>query len=476
MPGVFALALLAVSAVCPSQARADERDEEIKQLRAMINALDQKLRALEEKQEQRRQEAEAVATVAAESAVAKAAASAPKITINDRGFAIASHDNAHSLRLRGLVQTDSRWYGDSGKGATASEGATGREGFVLRRARIIFEGQFSKIFRFQIVPEYGGSSFSLLDANVGVNLASYAQLRIGKFKAPVGLEQLQSDARAFFTERSLVSQLTPNRDVGVQLGGTFFDGAFEYQTGVFDGIGDGRSNSTNSESDKGKDAYARVFARPFALQKDSIFAGLGLGVAGSYGRQEGKHGRTGGYKTSGQQSLFSYHDAAIQDGEMWRVSPQAYYYYGPFGLMTEYVRSTSNIRSAFGQPAIEVTNKAWQIAAGYVLTGEKAGYTGVTPAKPFSLENGTWGALELVARFERIKIDRDVFVHNLADSAVSAKSADAWAVGLNWHLTRAFRFSVGYFQTNPDTDAAAPTGVVLKNDEKVLITRAQIEF
>lgn len=459
--GTFALTLLAIAVFCPAVARADERDDEIKQLREMINALDQKLRVLERKQELRDEETAAAAK--------SAAATTPKITASDKGFTVSAPDNSSYLRLRALVQADSRWYADSGT-------APGRDGFVLRRARIIFEGQLSKIFQFQIVPEYGGSSVSLLDANIGVNFSPAAQLRFGKFKAPVGLEQLQSDSWAFFTERSLVSQLVPNRDIGVQLGGALAGGVLEYQVGVFNGVGDGRSNLNNADFDNGKDVSARIFARPFASRKDSPISGLGIGIAGSYGRQSGDQARTAGYRTNGQQTLFAYKTTVIQDGPMWRISPQAYYYRGPLGILAEYATSTGNLRPTPGQPAIEITNKAWQIAAGYVLTGENSSYEGVTPANPFSLEKGTWGAFELVARLDRIDIDRDAFPL-LADPASSAKSARSWAVGVNWYLTRAFRFSVDYNQTDPKSaDATAPKSVVLKNGEKVILTRAQIAF
>ncbi|MDR1011386.1 MAG: OprO/OprP family phosphate-selective porin [Opitutaceae bacterium] len=463
MPGAFVLTLLAIAVFCPANARADERDDEIRQLRGMINTLDQKLRELERKQELRDEAAAATAKAAAETT--------PKITASDKGFSVAAPDNSSQLRLRALVHADSRWYGDH-DGADAP----GREGFVLRHARIIFEGRLSKILQFQIIPEYGGDSFCLLDASIGLDFSPAAQLKLGKFKAPVSLEQLQSDSWAFFTERSLASQLVPNRDIGVQLGGAFFNGALEYQIGVFNGVGDGRGTLTNADTDNGKDAAARIVAKPFMNMKDSPLAGLGIGIAGSYGRQSGEQARTAGYRTDGQQALFAYRAGVVQDGELWRISPQAYYYHGPLGILAEYMVSTGNLRPAAGQPAVEITNKAWQIAAGYVLTGEDSSYEGVTPAKPFDLEKGTWGAVELVARLDHIDIDRDAFPL-LADPAASAKSAGSWGVGVNWYLTRAFRFSVDYNQTSSKSaDATTPTGAVLKNGEKVILTRAQIAF
>jgi phosphate-selective porin OprO/OprP len=119
--------------------------------------------------------------------------------------------------IRGLVQFDSRlFFGDNGIVNNA---------LLLRRARLISEGTFAKIFSFQIVPEFGGggataaNAFSILDANVGVAVNSALQFKFGKFKSPVGLELLQSDSWTFFDERSLVTNLVPNRDIGAQVSG-----------------------------------------------------------------------------------------------------------------------------------------------------------------------------------------------------------------------------------------------------------------
>ena len=73
-------------------------------------------------------------------------------------------------------------------------------------------------------------------------------VRVGRFREPVGLEQLQSDAVAFFNERSLVSQLLPGRDLGIQVWGDVLGGRLSYAVGVFNGIADGASVPAGSRS------------------------------------------------------------------------------------------------------------------------------------------------------------------------------------------------------------------------------------
>jgi hypothetical protein len=92
-------------------------------------------------------------------------------------------------------------------------------------------------------------------------------------------------------------------------------------------------------------------------------------------------GLASSYLTDGQQTFFSYTNNVVASGTHWRLSPQGYYYWGPFGLLGEYVISDQEVRK--GAVKADIQNTAWQVAAGWVLTGEDASYAGVTPRHPF---------------------------------------------------------------------------------------------
>ena len=61
-----------------------------------------------------------------------------------------------------------------------------------------------------------------------------------------------------------------------------------------------------------------------------------------------------GYFTDGQQQFFAYNPAdkavVVADDNHWRLSPQAYYYYGPFGLLGEYAISDQEVKRTGGRP------------------------------------------------------------------------------------------------------------------------------
>ncbi len=431
--------------------------DELTQVREQLHALEQKLLVLERKQEIK------------DEAAATAAPTTPKLTINDKGFTLASADAANSIKLRGLVQLDSRvFFNDNGILNNA---------FVLRRARIISEGTFAKNYTFQVVPEFGGSSVAIVDANLGIAVNKALQFKLGRFKSPVGLELLQSDSWTFFNERSIVTNLVPNRDLGIQASGEVLGGKLNYTVGVFGGVADAAS-TTNTDFDNEKDVVGRLWASPFKDTAGSPLQGLSFGISASFGREKTASGRTAGYKTDGQQTFFSYAATTIADGQSWRYSPQFDYRSGSFGLLGEYVVSTVNVRPSVTGKKAELQNKAFQLAAGYVLTGEDSSYAGVVPKTNFDFANGTWGAFEVAARYANLKIDDAAFP--LYASAVSnADQATSYGLGLNWYLSKSVRLTFDLYQTKFDLAPGSPitsTNAVLRQDEKSFITRFQLSF
>jgi phosphate-selective porin OprO/OprP len=453
----LAPALTALLALTTPALQADELSD----LRQALRALEQKILVLERKQELK------------DEAAAAAASTTPKITVNDKGVTIASADAANSLKIRGLVQLDHRAFFDDG-GAAAG---LNNNGFLLRRARLITEGVFAKNYSFQLVTEFGGSAVSILDANLGITLSPALQFKLGKFKAPIGIEHLQSDTWTFFNERSIANNLVPNRDLGITAGGDILGGRLNYTVGVINGLADGAS-TTNADFDNEKDVVARVIASPFKDEPGSALQGLSFGVAASYGREKGTAGRTSGYRTDGQQTFFSYLATTITDGPNWRVSPQFDYRNGSFGLLGEYTVSTVNVRPSATGVKTELQNKGWQLAAGYVLTGENSSYAGVVPATNFDWSKGTWGAFEVTGRFANVKIDDQAFPL-YASPAASAAEASSFGLGLNWYLSKAVAFKFDYYQTSFDFAAGAPavsSTPALRQDEKSFITRFQLAF
>lgn len=481
------------AAVLSAAAQAQPADQaELEALRAQVRQLEQQLNAIKRQLDAREHVAASSATIspssgtnaiaktneasasaaaagAGSSAQGNAASPAAKITLNDKGFTFASADGANVLKVGGLVQFDSRlFFGDDGLTNNA---------FVLRRARLIAQGGFAKNYSYQLVTEYGGSTVSILDANFTVALSPAAQIKFGKFKMPIGLERTQSDSWTFFDERSLVTNLTPDRDLGVQISGDLAKGVVSYAAGVFNGVADANATN-NSDFDNEKEVAARVMVSPFKTAAKSPLRGFSFGVGGSEGREKSAAGRAAAYRTDGQQTFFTYNSAVIADGRTWRLSPQADFRSGPFGLLGEYIVSAVNLRPSAGAPKTELRHRAWQLATGYVITGEDSSYTGVTPKTNFDWAAGTWGAFEAVGRFADLEID-DAAFPAFASPGTSANSAKSVGLGLNWYLSKVVRFSFDYYRTNFGLNAlvtGVPASPLLRQDEKAFVSRFQLSF
>ncbi len=451
---------------CSAVGRAADPTE-IDQLKNQIEQLDQKLRILERKRE-----------LEQESATEKAK-SAPSVSLGSSGLEVRTADSNFVFRVRGYVQVDGRFYLDDYAGGTANDT------FLIRRARPIFDGTVYERFDYRVMLDFAsgvnsstGNNGFLQDAYVNARLWPELQIQAGKFKEPVGLERLQSGANLLFVERGYPTLLVPNRDVGVQLQGDVSEAVLSYAVGVFNGVADGGSGDMETADDE-KDVAARVFLHPFRKSNLGVLKGLGLGVAGTYGNQDGAL-RT--YVTPGQQRFFAYRTGAgtnaatanvMASGDHWRVSPQAYYYRGPFGLFGEYVISNQELERDAGVTTMgRVRNTAWLVAASWFLTGEQNSSKPVAPKHPVDLHGGGWGALELAARVQQLHVD-DAAFPVFANPATSAREAFSWGVGLNWHLNRNVKLNLDYEQTDFKGGDASD---VLRAGENVILARVQFSF
>ncbi len=412
---------------------------------ASTEELDQRIRILERKLELDKEAAD------------KKAKDAGSVSASEKGFVIKKGD--YELKLRGLFHTDARFYVDDDDAF--------KDTFLWRRIRPTFEGSLGSLVGFRLTPEFAGDSATVVDAYVDLKFDPAAILRAGKVKGPVGLERLQSGGAIAFIERGFPTELAPNRDIGVQLQGVVLDKTLSYTLGYFNGTADGR-DAASQDVDNRKEVAARVFYEPVT--------GIGFGVAGSQGSQFGTAVGTGGvlpqYRTPGQNTFFKYATDVAANGTHTRISPQAYVYAGPFGLLAEYIESEQAVTLAGVES--DIKNDAWQVVTGYVLTGENAGYRGVgKPSRPFAIGGDGWGAFEVVARYGQLSIDDAAFDNGFASINSSAREATSFGIGTNWYLTSNVKVALNYTQTAFDGGAA---GGADRNDEKAVFARLQLAY
>lgn len=561
---ILASLLIGGGVLAVSEPTLANDSDELEKLRALVQELDQKVRALDRKNE-----------IAEEEAAARKKET-PVIKAGENGVGFQSADGNFTLNLHGQLQADGRAFLGGGNGTSLNNVGTASgyqynnlpnasgpasqsyNSFLLKQFRPIISGTVYGIYDYNFVPDFGQGATLIQDAWVNARLSPAFQIQVGKQKSPFGLERLQTDVNRKFAELGLTTNLVPNRDIGINFHGQILDDRLEYNAGFFDGVPDGQSTSNYANSDtsnkRDKDFLARVFAKPFKNSSGAL-QGLGFGIGATYSNLKGNGSTTStgstdtalgvsdtnlsSYKTDlGQQTFFSYYNlannnasgasgligapdkyATYANGERFRWSPQLTYANGPFGLYAEYVGELqavskfadgyaplatvgaalpSGTHASLVQHNALLHNSAWQVAASWVLTGEDGGpNVNPKPRHKFDLDGGGWGAWELVARYSRLDIDDAAFAaldttsganfinaaglptsgNSYADPRVSAKTAKAWATGINWYLNNNVKLQLDYehtsFEGGSTTDGIH---IVNRPAEEVLLGRVQLAF
>jgi phosphate-selective porin OprO/OprP len=370
-------------------------------------------------------------------------------------FVVQTDNGDNRVQVGLLIQSDGRFAVDDTQGQVLDT-------FLLRRVRPILQGRVARIFEFYVNPDFAGGVVNLRDMYFDTRFSDAFRIRVGKGKTPFGIERLHSAAGLLFVERALPTTIVPDRDIGVHVLGDVAGGLFSYQAAVLNGVVDGATQDVDTNT--AKDLAARVVVRPWVRTPQHVLSGLGLAVAGSRGTQPAT---LPSFRTAGFQTFFSYAGAA-GEGNRHRVSPQAFYYRGPFGAFGEYVRSTGDVRKADVSAGIDHT--AWQVAASWVLTGEQATDRGVRPGVVFDPATGQWGALQIAVRYNELTVDHQAVTLGFASPTASRK-AQAVAVGANWYLNPYIKWVLNFERTVFDGNASGP-----RVPENAVLFRSQISF
>ena len=370
------------------------------------------------------------------------------------GFVIQTDTGDNRLVFGMVIQTDGRFSLDDPTPITNT--------LMIRKVRPTFTGRIAKHFDFKVMPDLGIGTVVVMDAYFDIRFSQAFRVRSGKDKTPIGYELLQGDAYLLFPERALASSLVPNRDIGIQVQGDIARARLFYAAGVFNGILDGTSSTTEVDTNNEKDFAGRVVLQPF---KSAALSGFGFQVGGSTGPQTGA---LPAFKTSVGQTYFSYNTGAAASGVRNRVSPAVFYYRKAFGAFAEYMRSTQPVTRSNLQT--EVTNHAWEMTGSIVLTGEAASDRGVRPKNNFDPANGKWGALQVLGRYTVLTVDRAAFAAGLTATGASGE-ARSFTIAANWYPSAYIKYYATFERTVFDGNASGA-----RPAENVILFRTQLAF
>jgi phosphate-selective porin OprO/OprP len=326
--------------------------------------------------------------------------------------------------------------------------------FDFRRARVSLQGWLHRDMEYEV--DVAVDEFRLRDAFVNYRRFRDAQLRIGQFKIPFGLDQLTPPHRLDFVFRSRIgAELAPARDVGAMLHGRFLRRALNYQVGYFYGGGE-NAREAGFKNSRERTWAARLTGTPLRLAPvPTWMKTMEFGVASTLGKAPV------GLLSSRLRTVAQYQAAEryFVQGPRHRLGTELNWLTGPFSVRGEFahMRVSREEQSLFGTDLPDLIVRGWYLSGTWMLTGEKKEER-TEPAK--ALFQGGTGSLELATRYEQHRFASATTVgtpqRNPRAANVSQNSDRVWTFGVNWYLNVWSRIQANYIHETIEDPLRSP--------------------
>jgi phosphate-selective porin OprO/OprP len=342
-------------------------------------------------------------------------------------------------------------------GRRSYDGAPGLDRWELHRNRVGVQGHVFKRIQYEVEYELTEKELTDRDIELGITPASHwkdvyvdltwvnnAQVQVGKFKIPFGLDQLTGVTQNDFVYRSLgANYLAPARDIGGMVHGRFFKRSLNYWAGVFKHDGD---NARSKRIEGGDRTFAgRVTGAPFRRLASSPLGAMEIGTAFTISALSDDSFRPNGLRGRTVMTQDTFYEPVYVKGQRRRWEADVDWTVGPASLRAEYtlVGDDRVKQSIANTDLTDARARSWYVAGTWVLTGEDK----VRPLKAAApLGQGGYGALEAAVRYERLWFDSSgdaslAFRNSRAETILVAGER-ALTLGLNWTLNRFARIQI----------------------------------
>jgi phosphate-selective porin len=260
-----------------------------------------------------------------------------------------------------------------------------KDRFRLRRARVNLVGDFAEKFDFKVEGDFeqgdglsgGRSGFSATDIFINWHQFPEANVKVGQWKAPFGLEQITPDTKILTIERSLpTGALTPERQIGVQIWGKPLTNLWPeqkdlltYYAGIFNG--DGRNITTNDNNNFMYVGRLELLPWQGKLLNQDASLKLGGDILNSRDDAGTTISTALNLKVNADGSLTPYVLPSADERTAWSVD--AWLNVGPFDLIAEYFSEDVDGRTVAGvAPAFADFNPSgWYVQGSYFVIPKK---------------------------------------------------------------------------------------------------------
>lgn len=409
----------------------------------------------------------------------------------NNGINFETQDRRNSFTFGGRIDADYRRFFED----------TAANTFDVRRAYLTVQGKWNEWLTWDLTGDFAQSNVALDVAWVNAAWTDALQFRVGQFKMPFSMEQLQSSRFLDFQERSMVDNWIPAKERGFMMHGVPRAGVYY---GVALSTGQGKNANDVVAPRSNFDLIGRGvvnFAEVFNQQQKAVYH---FGLAASQGELPTGFGLN---QRSEARGLFFFNTASFsgQDVRRTRLGAEAALAYGPFKFTSEYVNTKFDGSSSAGQ-SYNRSVGAYYVAFNWMVTGEpyadsyRNGLFGrIVPIRNFNPGGDGWGALQVGLRFSSFDAS-DFSAGNAAGTGVLATAgcpattgtnpacaavptnrANAITLGLKWIWNPNLSLYVNYIDTRYDTNVTVNPnygglGTFGADREKALTTRVHYDW
>ena len=318
---------------------------------------------------------------------------------------------------------------------------------IVRRAVFGLDGKFGDDWSFEIAYEFasdgeirpGDGHFR--DVALEYEGWGAADVTVGQFKLPFGLEELSSSNNILFVERALpVDAFAPSRRMGIGL--DRHGDRYTFTAMAFGSSLDG--------DDRGRGAAARFTVAP--VHADDTVVHLGIAAVVEHPRSDVDFDAS----PESRVADVDFVNTGDIDGidRIDRIGIEAAWKSGPVSAQAEWMRAALGRDSGRADADLQ----GWYVAGSWILTGESRAYDdgafkGAAPGR----RGGAW---ELTARYSHLDLDA-------AD--IRGGEERNRTLGLNYYANEHLRIMANYIQVRSRRRGAT-------DDPDIFQIRAQLVF
>lgn len=364
-----------------------------------------------------------------------------------------------TLKIGGRIFSDWAFFNeDDDYRASAGSIADGTE---FRTARLFASGKIGGVVEYKSQIDFAKDANELKDMYLGLVRIPGTQVgvRVGRFKQPFSLEEMESGRFITFMERSVTAGFAPSRQSGLMLHGRFQEDRGTLAASVYR-----ETSSHGKQQADGQYSFAgRLTYLPWIDEGRDAMLHLGAAVTQ---RNDGDSVEFGLEPEAHLQPDYTNVDGdGLQlDADSWTlVGLESALVVGRFSAQGEYLM----ISTVGAGGAEDGSFSSYYVQGSVFLTGEArpykksaATFSRVKPKDPMTADGGL-GALELAVRVSNA---------DLNDGDYAGGTLDAVTVGANWYVQNNTRVMLNWVRTDGDVEGGS------KGVTQAIQARFQVDF